>query len=367
MMSRNDEELIKAGEILYPLLNRFVTVEAVYHREKDLIFKAVPKKPGENWGLELQKQALGAGFSLSYIETGESILIISKDIRPEKKKIPWLNIILFAATALSMITAYNLMQYQTAIFRDFSLMTEGVYFALALLPILLFHEFGHYIAARLHKANVSLPYFIPAPTAIGTLGAIIKSKSPFRDRRQLFDVGSSGPLAGFVITVVVLIIGFSTNRPVEIPELEGGESFIYLGESLIFGFLKVMFVPPVPEGYQLGLSPLIFAGWVGLFVTMINLMPVGQLDGGHIIYALFGKRIQFYLAIVVFVGMLILGYWWPGWFLWAFLAAVIIKLKHPPTLDDSVPLTRGRIILGWISILLFILTFMPVPLGIFET
>lgn len=366
-MSRNNEELFIAGKILHPLLNRFVTVEAVYHREKDLIFKAIPKTPSEGWDAELQKLALEAGFSLTYIKTGDSLLIVSRDIRPKQRKIPWLNIILFVITALSMITAYNLMQYQTAIFRDFSLMIEGVYFALALLPILLFHEFGHYIAARLHKAHVSLPYFIPAPTAIGTLGAIIKSRSPFRDRRQLFDVGSSGPLAGFVVTVVVLIIGFSTGRPVEIPDLQAGESLIFLGESLIFNFLKVIFVPPIPEGYQLGLSPLIFAGWVGLFVTMINLMPVGQLDGGHIIYALFGKRIQFCLAIGVFAGMIVLGFWWPGWFLWAFLAAVIIKLKHPPTLDDLVPLTKGRIILGWISIILFILTFMPVPLGIFET
>jgi len=366
MMSKNDNELLKAGKILYPLLNKFVTVEAVYHRENDLIFKAIPKAPSENWGGALQKQALDLGFSLALIKTGDSILIVSKDIRPKKKKIPWLNIILFVLTALSMITAYNLMQYQTAIFRDFSLMTEGVYFALALMPILLCHEFGHYIAARIHKADVSLPYFIPAPTAIGTLGAIIKSRSPFHNRRQLFDVGSAGPLAGFVVTVVVLIAGFSTSQPIEIPDLKGGESLIFLGESLIFSFLKVMFVPFVPEGFQLGLSPLIFAGWVGLFVTMINLMPVGQLDGGHIIYALFGKRIQFYLAIGVFVGMIVLGFWWPGWFLWAFLAAVIIKLKHPPTLDDSARLTKGRIILGWISIFLFILTFMPVPLGIFE-
>jgi Zn-dependent protease len=365
-MPNKKDNLHQAGRLLYSVFIKFVDVEAVFHKGEDLIFKVTYKSSGENWKEALRKETLEIGFYINFFENPDSLIIVAKDIRPQKRNVPWLNILLFVATLLSMISAYSFMEHGSAFFRDFSLITDGLYFALALMPILLCHEFGHYLAARRNKARVSLPYFIPAPTLIGTLGAIIKSKSPFKNRRELFDVGAAGPLAGFVPAIIILIIGFANCPLIQISEIDQDATYFYLGESIIFQILSVLFTPPVQEGFQMGLSPVIFAGWVGLFVTMINLIPVGQLDGGHIIYALFGKRVQLYLAIAFSAALVVLGFWWPGWFLWVFLAVVIIKLKHPPTLDDKIKLNTGRIILGWISIILFILTFMPVPLGFIE-
>ncbi len=361
-MPDNNEELRQAGKLLYPYFREYVSVEAIYHRGEDLIFKATPRMPLEDFKDRLAKQAYEAGFYLAFFQDGDSLLIVAKDIRPKTKRIPWLNILLFVLTLASMIIAYGYIKYDSEIFRDFSLMSEGIKFALALMPILLFHEFGHYLAARRNKADVSLPYFIPAPTLIGTLGAVIKSRSPFKTRRELFDVGAAGPLAGFVPAVIILAVGFSNAEAIAIGDQPLGTGHLLMGQSLIYYLLKMLFVSPVPEGYTLIMSPTIFAGWVGLFVTMINLMPVGQLDGGHIIYAMFGKKLQLYLAWVVVAGLVAMGFFWPGWFVWAFLAVVIIKLKHPPTLNDAVKLDRSRVILGWISIALFILTFIPIPL-----
>jgi membrane-associated protease RseP (regulator of RpoE activity) len=361
-MPDNSEELREAGKLLYPLFREYVAVEAIYHRGEDLIFKSIPKIPLEDFKDKLSRQAFEAGFYLTFFQDKESLFIVAKDIRPQKTKVPWLNILLFVLTLASMIIAYGYIKFESEIFRDFSLMAEGIKFALALMPILLFHEFGHYLAARRNKANVSLPYFIPAPTLIGTLGAVIKSRSPFKTRRELFDVGAAGPLAGFVPAVIILAIGFSHAEIINIGDQPLGTGHLLMGQSLIYFLLKVLIVPPIPEGYTLIMSPTIFAGWVGLFVTMINLMPVGQLDGGHITYALFGRKPQFYLAWIIVAGLVVMGFFWPGWFVWAFLAVVIIKLKHPPTMNDKVKLDRKRMILGWISIALFILTFIPIPL-----
>ena len=365
-MEEDKQKLMASGRMLVPIFAGYAAIEAIYHSGDDLIFKTTPRLPPPIWQDKASEQALSLGFKLSFHDDSGSLLIVAKEVKAPSHRIPWLNILLFAATVVSMVIAYSFMSHGSGIFKDFSLMVEGVYFALSLTPILLFHEFGHYLAAKKHKANVSLPYFIPAPTIIGTLGAVIKSRSPFRNRRQLFDVGVAGPLAGMIPTLIILIIGFSTAGVEKIPEMTMDGSFIFIGESLAFKLLFLIFGPTAPEGYQVVLSPLIFAGWVGMLVTMLNMMPIGQLDGGHVLYAMFGRKWQFRLALVMFVAMLIMGFWWYGWFLWAFLAAVIIKLRHPATLDDSIMLDRRRLIFGWLAIVIFVVIFMPVPIGFVE-
>jgi membrane-associated protease RseP (regulator of RpoE activity) len=238
----------------------------------------------------------------------------------------------------------------------------GLPFSLSLLAILVFHEFGHYFASRYHKVNVTLPYFIPAPpgiTIIGTFGAFIKSKSAFINKRQLLDVGAAGPLAGLAISIIVLAIGIksSTVQPMT-DEITG----IFFGESLLFKFITYLIKGPVEGENVLIISSVGFAGWVGLLVTMFNLIPMGQLDGGHIAYALFGKR-QKSIAIVALIALAILTFYWQGWLVWLFIG-LLLNLKHPPTVMDEVPLGTGRKIVGLLSIIAFIVCFVPAPIYI---
>ena len=363
-MSDSQDNLQEDGRLILPILNKYIIIEAVYHKDNDLIFKALPRYRSPDWQSRLTRLAYEAGYMLSYVRDGESVLVIAKRVGPPKKKIPWVNILLFIVTIAFMILFYGRIDFDLNLLLNPEMIREGIIYALAVMPILLLHEFGHYIAGRKHKANVSLPYFIPAPTPFGTLGAIIKSKSPMRNRRQLFDVGAAGPLAGFVPAIIILIIGYSISTVVKIPDIPDNGYSVIFGESLIIRFIGWLFAPEVPEGYTLVLNPVLFAGWVGLFVTMINLMPFGQMDGGHIIYSMFSRKIQYNLALLMLGFILVLGYFWMGWFLWAFLALLVIRLKHPPTLDDSTELTGNRKILGWLAIVIFILTFIPIPLQV---
>ncbi len=340
-MATDQQELQRIGKMLYPEIAQFADVTAIYHRGSDIIFEVNPKISHEIWLGAVKARFLDLGFFLRMYERDGNYVIVAKDIRPEKSQIPWLNIILAILTVFSMIFVYSSLEYLrigNGFFKDLSSFLPAVWFMLALMFILMFHEFGHYFAARYHKADVSLPYFIPAPTLFGTLGAFIKSRSPFRNRRELFDVGVAGPLAGFVPAVIVLILGMVTARfePIATPELS--RPFL-VGDSLLMLALKGLVMPVPPDGYQEVMSPLTFAGWIGLFVTMINLLPLGQLDGGHIIYALVGRRWHRIIAST-FLGMiLLLGVVWTGWLVWAVLIVFLIKVKHPPTLDDTIHLT----------------------------
>jgi len=225
-----------------------------------------------------------------------------------------------------------------------------------LLLILTFHEFGHYLESRRAGIKVSLPYFIPGPTLFGTFGAVIRSKSPFKTRRDLLDVGAAGPIAGFVVSVVVIVIGLSRSNVAEI----SGEG-LQLGESLIFKILSWLVLKEVPDGHSVFLSPTAFAGWAGILVTMLNLLPIGQLDGGHIMYALLGRK-QRVVATAATAALIPLGlFWWPGWFVWVALV-LLIKVGHPPTMNDQLPLDTKRKVIGWLAMLIFILSFTPVPI-----
>ena len=234
---------------------------------------------------------------------------------------------------------------------------NGVPFAATLLFILVTHELGHFILSKIHRVPASLPLFIPGPPHfIGTFGAIIRMRGPIMNRRALFDIGVAGPLAGFVVAIVALIIGLSFSTIVDRAATYG----LQLGEPLLLKFMAWVILGSLPPQADVLLHPIAFAAWFGLFVTSLNLIPIGQLDGGHVAYALWGTQ-QRTVAFAVLPLLIVLGFvGWPGWFVWAFMAG-IWGLGHPPVVDPQAPLGRGRMLVGWIALAVFVVTFAPVP------
>ncbi|NTU68076.1 MAG: site-2 protease family protein [Chlorobiaceae bacterium] len=291
-----------------------------------------------------------------------------------------------------------------AFFRE---LREGLPFSLSLLAFLSVHEFGHYFATLAHGIRATLPYYIPLPPLpfmlnIGTMGAVIKVREPFPDAESLLDTGASGPIAGFTVALGLLIYGF-LHLPPEgyilsihpgylstggIPAPEPGT--LFLGRNLLYLLLETLIapkaLPPMTEMYH---YPYLFAGWLGCLVTSLNLLPVGQLDGGHVVYALFGRRghertARVFLAFITALGLpgfsagiaalidpevaasiptQLLQWSWPGWMLWAFIIARLLGTKHP-SIMHPLKLSKPRRIAGWLCIAIFVLTFTPVPFGI---
>jgi membrane-associated protease RseP (regulator of RpoE activity) len=275
------------------------------------------------------------------------------------KKIPYLHIILFIVTFLTTLTA-GALQKGINIIAEPERIIEGFPFAGTLMTILLCHELSHYIASRKHHTKATLPYFIPAPSIIGTFGAFIKMKSPIITRRALIDIGASGPIAGFIVSVIACIVGLSMSEVVSIPHAEG---MLSLGDSILFSFLSKIAIGVTPNSHDILLHPVAFAGWIGLFVTSLNLIPVGQLDGGHIAFAILGKRHK-YISIVLVVILAVLGIiYWEGWALWAVLM-LILGIKHPPVLYWEVPLDPKRKFIGILTFIIFIITFIPLPFNL---
>jgi len=271
---------------------------------------------------------------------------------------------LFAATVFTTLWAGAYQVYNGPIRGPVNLLLEqpgillrGIPFAATLLTILVTHEFGHYALSRIHRVPASLPLFIPGPPYfVGTFGAIIRLRGPIMNRRALFDIGVAGPLAGFIAAVVALIIGLNLSTVVDRTATRGLE----LGEPLLLQFISWLVVGSIPAQADIVLHPIGFAAWFGLFVTSLNLIPIGQLDGGHVAYALWGSR-QRTMAFVMVPILIVLGFvGWPGWWLWAFMAG-LWGFGHPPVRDIHIPLGRKRIVVGWIALAVFILTFAPVP------
>jgi membrane-associated protease RseP (regulator of RpoE activity) len=250
-------------------------------------------------------------------------------------------------------------------------LATGLAFSIPLLTILTCHELGHYLTARWYQLDVSPPYFIPVPlfpSFIGTMGAFIRLRTLLSDRRQLLDVGVAGPLAGFAIALPVLWIGLAHSQP---PPGHGalsgmlvtiGSTTYALGDSLISLALRWL----THGGTRtLLLHPLAFAGWVGMFVTMLNLLPISQLDGGHIVYAAL-PRVHTRVALASWALILALGWFWAGWLLWGFIVLILSRgrLGHPPVLDAYRPLPRSRRWLAWAGLALLLITFAPVPFRI---
>lgn len=225
------------------------------------------------------------------------------------------------------------------------------------MSILTLHEAGHIFAAICHGIPVTLPYFIPAPTLIGTFGAIIRMPPVPHSRKSLFDIGIAGPVAGFFPSLLALIWGLHLSRPVSL----SGDSGLEIGESFLFHQISLVFGPSVNSGETLVLSPVGFAGWTGLFVTALNLIPAGQLDGGHFLFALWGQKIHrtvwfLVLGVMGWLGM----FYWAGWWIWLFFI-LLMGPGHLPVPDPDNPLGKFRIFLSIFMIFVEFLIFMPSP------
>ena len=246
---------------------------------------------------------------------------------------------------------------------DPRLIVEGLKFSLPLMTILLAHELGHYFAARQHGLRVTPPFFLPMPVPLlfspGTLGAVIRVKDPIRSRRQLMDVGASGPIAGFVVLLPFLVLGVAASGVQPVPD----STAVYFGEPILFKFVaRVLFFGDLGVGEDIMLHPMAWAAWFGLFVTALNMLPFFQLDGGHVTYALFG-RFHRMAAWPLLAGLIGLGFLWPGWWVWSVIM-IILGPRHPPVFDEHLPLDDRRKWVGWLAIVIFVLSFSPRPIWI---
>ncbi len=236
----------------------------------------------------------------------------------------------------------------------------GISYSFSLLTILLVHELGHFFACRAHGIEATLPFFIPAPTLIGTFGAFIKIKSPFSSKKALFDVGLAGPLAGFLAALPFIVLGLAQSRIIERQALQTG---LTLGEPLVFKLISRLVLGSLAGQHDLLVHPMAFAGWFGLLATAFNLFPIGQLDGGHILYAVLGKKKAYIAGIAAVAILALLGiFFWQGWLLWA-LIVTLIGLRHPP-IFESERLDRKRKILAAVALLIFLISFTPAPLSL---
>lgn len=297
---------------------------------------------------------------------GAAILLMPKPVEKEtleRPVRPWVNWLLFILTILTTTWAGAAHQ-GVNLLQEPGRFAVGLPYSLGLLAILGVHELGHYFMARHHGMKVTPPYFIPVPFALGTFGAFIKMRSPSENRRALFDVAVAGPIAGLVIAIPALLIGLrsSTILPGDVvaaPGFMGGTS---AGSSILFALLaKLSLGDALQFGHVLRLSPLAFAGWLGLFITALNLLPIGQLDGGHVARAMFGSRVGNTISSVAMWSLLLLAFFiWPGLMMWALIIFFIAGRGTPP-LNDITPVTPGRRWLGYATFLILALILLPLP------
>lgn len=312
---------------------------------------------GENAvSLLQQDEELGTAIVLMNKPTEEAVL--------ERPTRLWLHWLLFGLTFLTTTWAgalhqgVNLLQQPGAF-------TVGLPYSIGLLLILGVHELGHYFTARHHGLNVTPPFFIPIPFALGTFGAFIQMKSPTRNRRALFDVAVAGPLAGLVVAIPALLIGLQ-NSEVLPPDAEIAGGMLghgtSAGSSLLFALLsKIALGEQLQDGYLVQLSPLAFAGWLGLFITALNLMPIGQLDGGHMARAMFGRRVGETIGSVAMWSLFLLAIFvWPGLLFFALLIFFIAGRGTPP-LNDITPISPGRRWIGYATFLILAMILIPLP------
>jgi membrane-associated protease RseP (regulator of RpoE activity) len=282
--------------------------------------------------------------------------------------------ILFAATIIS--TSFAGLFYesgdadffealQSVILKPY-LLLGGLPFSLTLITVLLAHEMGHFLACRYYGIRCTPPFFIPIPISIaGTLGAFIRIKSPFPNRKALFDVGIAGPLAGFLFLLPALIAGISFSELIPKGGLEGG---LYFGEPLLFRWIGHWVLGYSPATQDMMASPIAMAAWIGLLATSLNLLPIWQLDGGHIAYAVLGWKLQRKLSIVAVVALMLVslaGWPFPSYLLFGLLLLFLgmrSRFYHPPVLSEGEEIGRGRVALGIVALIILILCFTPVPI-----
>lgn len=296
-------------------------------------------------------------------EGGETVLVIVDSIVKPTPNNVWLPVLLALLTVVSVLFSYTLF-FETSepslagVMRNLG---RGWPFAASLLSILLAHELGHYFMSRHFGVAATLPYFIPFPLSpFGTMGAMIRMKDMPPNKRSMLLIGAAGPLAGLVVAIPILILGLSLSEVTPVPASgysAEGNSLLYLGiKYLLFGQI----LPS--NGVDVFLHPVAFAGWAGLLVTSLNLIPAGQLDGGHVMYALLGSKTR-YLNWAITGILLVMGIWWQGWLLWAVLILIFSRADMPP-MDDVTPLRPWQMALAVALLVVFVLTFTPMPLRI---
>ncbi|MEE9604884.1 MAG: site-2 protease family protein [Candidatus Scalindua sp.] len=236
---------------------------------------------------------------------------------------------------------------------------NGPSYAVCIITILLAHEMGHFIMCRKYNVEATWPFFLPFPSLFGTLGAVIKMKGHIPDKRALFDIGVAGPIGGLIFAIPITIIGLCISEIHPIPK--DTTSYLGLGEPILFSFFAKMTMGTVPEGFDIVLSPVAFAGWAGLFVTALNLLPIGQLDGGHVIYALLGKHSGIVYKVGIGIFCLFALFVYPGWILFAILL-LVFGFRHPAPIDPFTQLDFRRKCIGVLMIIIFLLCFTPIPL-----
>lgn len=285
----------------------------------------------------------------------------------------WLHVLLFVATAVTttIVGAFHYAAFLSdfvdrSIGLSFSgLLARGLWYSCTILAILGTHELGHYLACRYYRVDASLPYFLPLPIwPTGTFGAFIRIREPIPSKRVLFDIGVAGPIAGFLVAVPALFIGLSLSHVVRLPDQFVGFS---LGEPLLFRAANWLVWGTTPEHYSVNMHPMAFGAWFGLMATAINLIPFGQLDGGHISYALLGRRSMFVTIGCLMVGLVLTTFFSNNWVVWTALMFIIVVRygpHHPRTLDEHIPLDAPRLWLAFAALVILILCFTPVP---FET
>ena len=372
------------------LLTDLFEIGAVYRQQEGLLFSLNYRFERRRSVRMIRERLKTAGYSFTLTER-EQVLLLQIDPR-RRLRIPNVNIVLFVLTLFSVYfvpvflrnlppTMYRL--YQDMVVPPQSFLDElrlvgdavlptltatmqdlaggaGLVFTLALISILFVHEMGHYVAGHRRGIVTSWPYFIPAPNIIGTFGAVIKAKSPFWNRRDLIEVGAAGPIAGWLVAIGWLVWGLSGSSIVS-PEILGLKEFGFSleGESLLMRAATLTIVGPAADGLYYRLSEAAFAGWVGILITAINLLPIGQLDGGHIVYGL-GRRWQHWLARLAVAALLVLGFQSVMW--WVFAGfGLVFGMRHPPTLQDGQELPPAAVVMGVVSLVILVVSFTPIP------
>ena len=305
---------------------------------------------------------------------------------PPKRDRIWLHYLLFVLTLASTtltgadlfavfsldfnqllaMSASESRAWATSLASSPSYYVNGLWYSVTVLAILGCHEMGHYVASLRYGVDVTRPFFIPAPfTLAGTLGAFIRIRSRIPSKVALFDIGIAGPIAGFLVAVPALFVGLWMSRVVELPD--DPSSLYELGEPLLFRFAAWLTWGSIPEGYTISMHPVAFAAWFGLLATALNLFPIGQLDGGHISYAVLGRRSTWvtYLMIGVAIGLTFVSLSWIAWTVLLVIMIAILGPHHPPTYDEDDPIDRTRLILAGVALLMLIVSFTPAPIGAF--
>jgi len=385
-------------EVLNTFISRLFRIEdvTVGEQEKEFLYRFRGQLLGDSMEAFDQLADFLRPYQLTPLfrkePDGGQVIYIARSLPKPRSSRIGVNAVLFILTIFSVMFAG--VEVPPALANDqwgaFLYTLKNIFsgwpFAASILSILVAHEFGHYLMARWHKTQATLPYFIPFPTLLGTLGAVIVWQELPKNKRTLFDVGVAGPLAGLIVAIPVLLYGLYTSHlgPIEPPPpgmaglLEGNSILYLLAKFIVFGqllpspaayeispllyWLRYFFTgTPLPlGGLDVQLNSIALAGWAGLLVTALNLLPAGQLDGGHVMYVLFGKHLKKAFPILIAI-MAVLGFFWSGWWLWVALLFVFGRQSAEP-LDQITELDAPRRALAWVMILIFILVFMPVPM-----